>query len=89
MSSYQLYDARGIRGSGAEARFVPREEFNSELGLLLNVFLYPRGQADLLSVPLGLALEMLSCSFKGRLQKFPCSLGRKQINFSAEFWGGF
>lgn len=58
MSSHQLYDARGIRGSGSEAHSVPREEFNFELELLLNVFLYPRGQADLLPVALGLVLEM-------------------------------
>lgn len=59
MSSYQLYNACGIWGSGAEAQFVPREEFNFELEPLLNMFLYPCGQADLLSVPLGLVLEML------------------------------
>lgn len=58
MSSYQLYDTRGIWGSAAEARFVPCEEFHFELQLL-NMFFHPRGQADLLPVPLGLVLEML------------------------------
>lgn len=46
-------------GRAAQARFVPHEKFSSELELLLNVFLHPRGQADLLSAPLGLLLEML------------------------------